>query len=451
MKHWVGGRLGVWSGPRAWSPLGVPNNGGLLRFMTTIEGAAGQDVLVTLDQSVAISGLLLGPGDELATARGMTLVLEDPGTVALASIDGQLRIAGAGSRLAAKGIVAIEGTGRIELSDPSASIGANAPGAFLATFEGVTLVGGGQVGDDSLILLNGGAIVVDAPMTIDPPGGSKVGFHNIDSGLIHVRAPVGHLTIAAGTVESRGVIRIDHGAELTLTTPIFATGGALMLDGLVTAADPESAAMPLLGMSEMHLSGSGVMAVRMVGGVDIDPGYSLASHRWSEVAPARTPDPIGTLTIADFAGVPENRYHFDVRSVDDADHDRIASTGSVVFESGTVVIRMIDGCRPSAGDQLDLVDVAGVIVNPPTHIESCFAAELQVTDTIAGSTLGVRFLAGNGVRCDIDQDGVVGAVDLAALLGAWGSTDVCEASDLSGDGVVDASDIALLVGSWSIG
>lgn len=46
---------------------------------------------------------------------------------------------------------------------------------------------------------------------------------------------------------------------------------------------------------------------------------------------------------------------------------------------------------------------------------------------------------------DIDQDGVVSATDLAALLGQWGTSG---SADLDGDGVVGATDLSLLLGNW---
>jgi formylglycine-generating enzyme required for sulfatase activity len=48
---------------------------------------------------------------------------------------------------------------------------------------------------------------------------------------------------------------------------------------------------------------------------------------------------------------------------------------------------------------------------------------------------------------DINGDGVVGAPDLAALLGAWGACSGC-ASDVNNDGLVDAADLSALLGLW---
>jgi hypothetical protein len=49
---------------------------------------------------------------------------------------------------------------------------------------------------------------------------------------------------------------------------------------------------------------------------------------------------------------------------------------------------------------------------------------------------------------DLDGDGVVGASDLAQLIGAWGACGSPCPEDLDGDGVVGASDLAQLIGAW---
>lgn len=58
-------------------------------------------------------------------------------------------------------------------------------------------------------------------------------------------------------------------------------------------------------------------------------------------------------------------------------------------------------------------------------------------------------LAITAVSCpaDLDGDGVVGASDLAQLLGSWGPCPSCEA-DFNFDGVVGAVDLAELLGNW---
>ncbi|MCA9290737.1 MAG: hypothetical protein KDA25_06390 [Phycisphaerales bacterium] len=53
---------------------------------------------------------------------------------------------------------------------------------------------------------------------------------------------------------------------------------------------------------------------------------------------------------------------------------------------------------------------------------------------------------------DLDGDGVVGATDLATLLGDWGtagSGDGCS-TDADGSGSVDSEDLAILLSSWGV-
>ncbi|MEE2680894.1 MAG: dockerin type I domain-containing protein [Planctomycetota bacterium] len=48
---------------------------------------------------------------------------------------------------------------------------------------------------------------------------------------------------------------------------------------------------------------------------------------------------------------------------------------------------------------------------------------------------------------DISGDGLVNGVDLALLLGAWGTS--TKEFDLDGDGIVSAADLTILLGSWT--
>ena len=48
-------------------------------------------------------------------------------------------------------------------------------------------------------------------------------------------------------------------------------------------------------------------------------------------------------------------------------------------------------------------------------------------------------------RPDIDGDNVVGATDLAVVLGGWGGAGP---GDFNADGTVNAADLAILLGAW---
>lgn len=73
-------------------------------------------------------------------------------------------------------------------------------------------------------------------------------------------------------------------------------------------------------------------------------------------------------------------------------------------------------------------------------------------ENIPGSSGAILFLTLEvtvlpaGQPEDLDADGMVGAADLAILLGQWG---VFGSADFNGNGVVDAGDLAILLGAWS--
>lgn len=68
--------------------------------------------------------------------------------------------------------------------------------------------------------------------------------------------------------------------------------------------------------------------------------------------------------------------------------------------------------------------------------------------TPAGS--GFRFATApiNGLAGDLNQDGIVNAVDLTELLGSWSA--VNPLLDLDGSGTVDAGDLTIILNNWSV-
>ncbi len=78
----------------------------------------------------------------------------------------------------------------------------------------------------------------------------------------------------------------------------------------------------------------------------------------------------------------------------------------------------------------------------------------QAISADGGVIIGHGFFSGGWIvtiesACDgdLDDDGMVGAADLAALLSAWGPNEGSPA-DLDGDGMVGASDLAVLLSAW---
>ena len=97
--------------------------------------------------------------------------------------------------------------------------------------------------------------------------------------------------------------------------------------------------------------------------------------------------------------------------------------------------------------------VVSEYVTPTANVRFRFIAEdhaSNVSFVEAGiDDLEIELLVCEVGVCDedLDGDGVVGASDLAILLGSWGPCADCPA-DFDGNGIVDAADLAVLLGSW---
>jgi hypothetical protein len=77
------------------------------------------------------------------------------------------------------------------------------------------------------------------------------------------------------------------------------------------------------------------------------------------------------------------------------------------------------------------------------------ANEYLVVETCAITVPSPGAAAGTCCPADLDADGLVGATDLSALLGAWGSTGTAAGdADIDGDGSVGAADLAALLAAW---
>ena len=122
-----------------------------------------------------------------------------------------------------------------------------------------------------------------------------------------------------------------------------------------------------------------------------------------------------------------------------------ASLDSGAMRAGLSVAVRVDGAFVGRV----VTDSAGVARLPFT-IPSDFAGtamQAVFTDETGASTTSM-IMVDSGCRAgDLNCDGAVDSLDLAALLGAWGPCNGCGA-DLDGDGVVGSADIAVLLASW---
>lgn len=77
-------------------------------------------------------------------------------------------------------------------------------------------------------------------------------------------------------------------------------------------------------------------------------------------------------------------------------------------------------------------------------VYGCCVGGNDVTGTLSDATVGVLMFG------DFNNDGVVNAGDMSALLADWGTSNYASnPHDLNGDGTVNSQDLALLFNNWS--
>ena len=136
--------------------------------------------------------------------------------------------------------------------------------------------------------------------------------------------------------------------------------------------------------------------------------------------------------------------------------DQAAELGDVVFFS--VGVETVLPAYQWRKDGVDLQDDAhmggsqsALLIIFPVIPEDAGEYDCFIIDLITGcentsdsATLTVH----TPCPSDFDDDGAVGAFDLAFLLGAWGPCPKACPADLNNDGAVGAFDLAQLLGHW---
>jgi hypothetical protein len=110
-------------------------------------------------------------------------------------------------------------------------------------------------------------------------------------------------------------------------------------------------------------------------------------------------------------------------------------SGNIRIELDAAGFGMASATNVMLGTVTQNIPPFGEVTVPLTNIR--FAGTIEVTAVLTPPQ-------------DLDGDGVVGASDLAQLIGSWGACDPelpCPA-DFDGDGEVGASDLAALIGQW---
>lgn len=155
-----------------------------------------------------------------------------------------------------------------------------------------------------------------------------------------------------------------------------------------------------------------------------------------------TGDPHATLFNLGPAGQVLSRFDLGVLQGRASSALDIADDGTIVGVSGDRAFRWSAGV---------LVDLNSTIA-PDLSWVLTKATAIDNAGRIAGEGrhFGQRrgFLLVPRAAADIDADGKVDGVDIALVLGSWGTCTGCPA-DINGDGFVNGVDLAIILGSWT--
>jgi hypothetical protein len=286
-------------------------------------------------------------------------------------------------------------------------------------------------------------------INIGGPGGNAQ-WRIMPTGSLDVSSPSTFTwaTGLPGTFVNEGVVHTLAGSGTWLVNSIgFSNSGTLEIDGalLRLASAPsfvQSAGATIVHTGrELEHSGSVVFnGGTLTGGGLVDANVLVGA---ATVAPG---DGIGTLSIE--GTMTFNALSSLALSIASTEHDRIAVTGALTC-AGDIAASLADGFVPSIGDSFVIATCtsrsgtfADVSAATPLPSDRRWAVQHNPTN--------VTLIIVPALPCagDLDLDGTVGPVDLALLLGAWGTDGLPSGADLNEDGVVSAPDLAILLGAW---
>jgi len=121
--------------------------------------------------------------------------------------------------------------------------------------------------------------------------------------------------------------------------------------------------------------------------------------------------------------------------------DEITSLGAVNI-AGDLMVNLLGGYEPQAGDSFTLVSAASVTGVFASESLPVLTKGLEWDLVYTAGEVVLSVLGGN--PADLNGDGCVDSADLAILLAAWAGP----GADLNGDNVTDSADLAILLAAW---
>jgi len=338
----------------------------------------------------------------------------------------QLSAGSATDSLIAAPSVTLNGSGVLAMSN-SAQNRIYAYGALRTLANGAnhTIRGSGQIGLDlNLDLTNHGALIADssAGLTVD------CSSDFINDGTIRVTG-AGSMAIQPSTFNQLGIVDVDAGRTLTRSGSWTQNAGTTIANGAITLSAGES-----FQINDGTLTGGGTAT-----------GALLNTGGFVKPGPTGAPT-IGTLNVVGaFTQGTEGTFDVELGA---SSNDLLAVTSTATV-AGKLVARFANGFQPAVGQSFTILTASAV-----SGLFNCVTSDALPTGallvTYFPTSIKVTVVAGTTNPADLTGDGIVNSLDLALLLGGWGTncTSVCCPGDINGDGTVNASDLALLLGAW---
>ena len=247
-----------------------------------------------------------------------------------------------------------------------------------------------------------------------------------------------------GTLES-GIVAQGNGGGILETHVSFASGGTTVMHGDLT----------IVGRATIQ-NGTTFTDEVLGGALIITEGSTLDGETGMlgllRVENSGTTDPglpVGKLQInGDYTQSAVGTLAIEIGGTEDGDFDELDVT-AIALLNGTLRATLIDDFVPQEGDEFDVVHASVVV--------GAFAAT-EMPQLPVGLAWEVDYSASNRVRLtvveddtpactgDINGDGFVNAIELLAMLGAWGPCPGGCDADLNEDGIVDAIDLLRCMG-----
>lgn len=179
---------------------------------------------------------------------------------------------------------------------------------------------------------------------------------------------------------------------------------------------------------------------------NLDPAFEGFEVQYIEggselpaVIPAQPGEPIFTVDITLDGAQPGDQFNFYLFDFISVWLSTIGQFGAFSTQGPTATLDTGGDAIPDGTDSTYGLDADTAVPVPP----AAFLVDYRDGPANGGPAI-VEVVPAPG---DLDADGLIGASDLAILLGSWGACANCPA-DLNDDATVDAVDLALMLGSW---